>query len=221
MTESILATEISDQQIIELIPRVRQLAHTYARKFFYRAEADDLLGEGLLALVSAARRYEGRNGAALWTFAHDAVNGAMKDVRARPYGTRKGSHIELLGLEAVRTVATTGANPHSRAEMRDTLRQLQWSLLTPRERALLKLHYLHDLTITKIAQRWQVVPSGLRRMKLNALRKLRGSQPRYHQPEIKQQVAHLYQQGLPTITVARRLGINPSTARKLRAAITN
>lgn len=71
--------------IFELQERTRALALSYASsgELF-----DDLIQEGMLALLCAARMYRGDNGAHLWTYARRRVRGAMSRIAAKRRGER-------------------------------------------------------------------------------------------------------------------------------------
>lgn len=68
----------ADAIVAEHMDRVRDLARR-----FHRNERDDLVQEGLLALLRAAERWEPERGILLWTYASRRVLGAMTDAIRR------------------------------------------------------------------------------------------------------------------------------------------
>lgn len=68
----------ADQIVAEHMDRVRDLARR-----FHANEREDLVQEGLLALLRAAERWEPERGILLWTYASQRVLGAMTDAIRR------------------------------------------------------------------------------------------------------------------------------------------
>ena len=65
--------------VVQYLPMVRSLAWSIARKFPQSCQVDDLIGEGLLALVESTARFEPERGTTFGAFARPRARGAMWD----------------------------------------------------------------------------------------------------------------------------------------------
>lgn len=69
-----------EEQIIkELLPTVKRIASDLVQHLPKNVEVEDLIQEGVLALISAIRRYDPRRGVNLRTFLIKRIKGAMYD----------------------------------------------------------------------------------------------------------------------------------------------
>lgn len=72
--------EIDEEQLVkELLPTVKRIANDLAQHLPKSVEVEDLVQEGVLALISAVRRYDPRRGVNLKTFLMKRIKGAMYD----------------------------------------------------------------------------------------------------------------------------------------------
>ncbi|MGB9789903.1 FliA/WhiG family RNA polymerase sigma factor [Thermotoga caldifontis] len=72
--------EVDEEQIIkELLPTVKRIASDLVQHLPKNVEVEDLIQEGVLALISAIRRYDPRRGVNLRTFLIKRIKGAMYD----------------------------------------------------------------------------------------------------------------------------------------------
>ncbi len=72
--------EVDEEQLVkELLPTVKRIASDLAQHLPKSVEVEDLVQEGVLALISAVRRYDPRRGVNLKTFLMKRIKGAMYD----------------------------------------------------------------------------------------------------------------------------------------------
>ncbi|MEN3007792.1 FliA/WhiG family RNA polymerase sigma factor [Pseudothermotoga sp.] len=72
--------EIDEEQLLkELLPTVKRIATDLVQHLPKNVEVEDLIQEGVLALISAVRRYDPRRGVNLKTFLMKRIKGAMYD----------------------------------------------------------------------------------------------------------------------------------------------
>jgi RNA polymerase sigma factor (sigma-70 family) len=65
--------------VVQYLPMVRSLAWSIARKFPQSCQVDDLVGEGVLALVECTARFDSERGTTFGAFARPRAHGAMWD----------------------------------------------------------------------------------------------------------------------------------------------
>jgi len=72
--------DMNEEQIVrELLPTVKRIANDLMQHLPKNIEVEDLIQEGVLALISAVRRYDPRRGVNLKTFLVKRIKGAMYD----------------------------------------------------------------------------------------------------------------------------------------------
>ena len=111
---------------------VHCLAGRIARAYFVPGEQDDLVGEGMLALLEARDRYDPSRGAEFVTFAWPRVRGRMLDHlhrqrRHKAVQRRYSEHMYCHGHEG------TGETARAREMLRDLLERVE---LLPRRRRM-------------------------------------------------------------------------------------
>ncbi|MBI2355849.1 MAG: FliA/WhiG family RNA polymerase sigma factor [Candidatus Doudnabacteria bacterium] len=89
---TMLLPEEQEARVLECIPFVEQLARRVAATMPYSVEVNDLVQDGVLGLIDAARRFDKRRGIKFQTFAERRIRGAMIDALRKdawPRGVRR------------------------------------------------------------------------------------------------------------------------------------
>jgi RNA polymerase sigma-B factor len=164
----------------ELIERHLPLARRVARRFAGHDEPlEDLVQIGTIGLIKAVDRYDAGRGVDLGAYATPAITGEIRHhLRDRSAPVRvprrlqeEGVRVSAVSLDAV-AEQSDAADPHADTQERlalgSALRSLQ-----PRERRLLQLRFVEDLSQSQIAARTglsQVHVSRSLRLALHRLR---------------------------------------------------
>ena len=136
---------------------VRSLAWQISRRLPRTVEVDELVGEGQIGLIHAAREYDPNKGAEFPTYAYWRIRGTMLDwVRRQEWYEPVNYHSGRMAARASvdEGAATQVADPHavdpsqqaSEDELRDLLRELIAGL-GGRARSILEATLLHDRTL--------------------------------------------------------------------------
>lgn len=151
--------------VSRLLPMLQKLSLKYCSSL---TEAEDLVQEGRLALLSAVRTFRGEDGVSFRTYAYACVRNRMISVLRRHEG-----HVEIdFGLdeplEAVEETVTDPADLFLRREALVGLHSRIRELLTPMEYQVLML-YLASYSYREIAERLNLdakaVDNALQRMR--------------------------------------------------------
>jgi RNA polymerase sigma-B factor len=162
----------------ELIERHLPLVRAVARRFAGRDEPlEDLVQVGTIGLIKAIDRYDARRGVALGAYAMPAIAGEIRHhLRDRSAPVRVPRRLQKAGVRVTAvtldSVAERGADPHADMPERLALGSALRSL-PPRERRLLHLRFVEDLSQSQIAARTglsQVHVSRTLRLALGRLR---------------------------------------------------
>lgn len=164
----------------ELIERHLPLVRRVARRFAGHDEPlEDLVQIGTIGLIKAVDRYDAGRGVDLGAYATPAITGEIRHhLRDRSAPVRvprrlqeEGVRVSAVSLDAV-AEQSDAADPHADTQERlalgSALRSLQ-----PRERRLLQLRFVEDLSQSQIAARTglsQVHVSRSLRLALHRLR---------------------------------------------------
>jgi RNA polymerase sigma-B factor len=164
----------------ELIERHLPLVRRVARRFAGHDEPlEDLVQIGTIGLIKAVDRYDAGRGVDLGAYAKPAITGEIRHhLRDRSAPVRiprrlqeEGVRVSAVSLDAV-AEQSDAADPHADTQERlalgSALRSLQ-----PRERRLLQLRFVEDLSQSQIAARTglsQVHVSRSLRLALHRLR---------------------------------------------------
>ena len=158
----------------ELVASYRPLVHAIASRF-YGMEFDDLVQEGMLGLLSAAKRFDPTQGSSFGSFAALCVQRRMASAVARQQGKRRGeisvSQLSPQEEQAFSKAALEGDNPENLVILREDVDLWQKRLdamLSEREGKILGL-YLKGWTYQAIAEELGVsvkaVDNGLQRIR--------------------------------------------------------
>ena len=169
------AAQVTDEEIVRLVPLVRRIAHNLSRRYVFRfVEFDDLASAGFVALVECAARYDASHGASFSTYVRTRIEGAMLDA----LGSRRrtaSARVEFVSTDSPAARELPAADDMaSRVEARKTIRTVTGRVvLTDRERDLLRRVYAHDERFADVATVWGIDKSGVTRTHARALDKLR------------------------------------------------
>ncbi len=96
---------------------VRRIAHHLRRRMPRNVDVDDLIQTGMVGLLEAAQRYEGRKGSSFATFAIRRIQGAILDASRRSDWSPRSLRRRLRQIEAAkrRLQLETGELPPARA----------------------------------------------------------------------------------------------------------
>jgi RNA polymerase sigma factor (sigma-70 family) len=148
--------------IEEHLPLVEAIARRHARG---GEPLDDLVQAGCIGLIKAVDRFDPARGTALRPFASAMIDGEIRHhLRDR---RRRASREAPEAPEH----ADGPDESHEHAEARDLLAR-GWHVLAPRERRLLELRYVDDLTQAEIARRVGLSQAQVSRLLRAALDRL-------------------------------------------------
>jgi RNA polymerase sigma factor (sigma-70 family) len=151
---------------------VRALARQ-AQPRLHRSDVDDLEGDGMVALVSAAARYDPDNeaGATFRTYAHHRIVGAMIDGYRGWHGGRRKRHLSFMSIDRLYQ-----DNDEDGSGRRDWIRRavsvdnhddfeldltLDGRLSDPADQMIVALLTLEDLDKQEVAAVFQVTPAAV------------------------------------------------------------
>lgn len=162
-------------------PWVESLAKGLLRRLPAAYALDDMVQEGMKALIKMHRKYDKDRGVAFKAYARSRVRGAMIDYLRRLNGTRcsEAKRVRMVSLNA------PAGKPESEGEFMDILeardgmicrlsvRTAMEEILTPREREVVERYYFHGDQIREIARDLGVTPWWMSRVHRAALKKLK------------------------------------------------
>lgn len=167
---------------------LRLVAHIVKKYQAYEEEAEDLLSIGTIGLIKAVVTFNPGKCVRLGTYAARCIeNEILMHLRAKkktarevslyePIGTdREGNEIHLFDI-----IETEEENAHQKAELQEDIRKLYQnveSILSPRERIVLKMRYglynEEEYTQREIAEQLGISRSYVSRIEKSAIGKLR------------------------------------------------
>lgn len=166
----------------DIMLSIRKIAYKVLRRLPPSIELDDLIQEGFLAVMEAARTYDESKGASFKSFSTIRAHGAMVDFvrrEAAAHGwdrVRKQRHKALVedepsldDNEALEELAT-----------RDAVRlgDLYSSRLTPRDRFYVEMRFKHDMKLTAIGVMLGITESAASQGLARALNKMKAAHRR-------------------------------------------
>lgn len=176
------------------LPLVRTIARVLSRRLPPTVELDELISDGVLGLIDAARRYDPSRGVGFSAYAGHRIRGAILDgLRARdplPRRVRRARKraiaaagcanaaggVQLLELDEALTVPEDEAlGPEARAIEADLLR-LAWhglATLPPRDRQVLTLRLVRGLTLREVGARLTLSITRIAEIQTRGVRRLR------------------------------------------------
>jgi RNA polymerase sigma factor for flagellar operon FliA len=176
------------------LPLVGAIARALSRGLPSTVEFDELINDGVLGLIDAARRYDPTRGAAFSTYAGYRIRGAILDGlrardplprrvrRARKRGVgasgcaRAACAIQLLQLDDALAIPEDEAvGPEALAIEADLL-LLAWKGLTalpPRDRQVVTLRLICGLTLREVAARLRLSITRIAEIQTRGLKRLR------------------------------------------------
>jgi len=145
-----------------------------------QVDLDELIADGAVGLVDAAKRFDPSRGLTFLTFAHHRIRGAMLDglrqieegPRRKPGSETKRYTIADEDPDALPCNLATQEEQMLGSEKRITLRRAVLGL-PPRERLLLLARYLDNQTLEQAGARLGLSRSWSCRLHARALRRLR------------------------------------------------
>ncbi|MDI6448104.1 sigma-70 family RNA polymerase sigma factor [Anaerobaca lacustris] len=104
---------IGDDEIVELLPMVRKIAHRAASYLRPPLSFDDLISAGTVGLLKAARDFDASHQAEFRTYAYIRIKGAVLDElrRASPLPSNVNRQVRLALRASQRIVQQTGSPP--------------------------------------------------------------------------------------------------------------
>lgn len=181
-------------RVDEHLRLVSAIAKVLSRRLPSTVELNELINDGVLGLLDAARRFDASRGVSFSTYAGHRIRGAILDGlrtrdplprrvrRARKRaialagGQYQASGVQLLELETALGVPEDDSlGPEARAIEADLLR-CAWSglaALPPRDRRVLVLRLVHGLTLREVAARLALSITRIAEIQARGLRRLR------------------------------------------------
>lgn len=178
-------------------PLVRHVVATITARRVRSADLEDLIAEGMVALVESQRRFDAGRSVAFSTFAFHRVRGAVKDALRKlesaggPRWAPAAAHSTATAWSGGASSAPTGAEgraafeleqlpdeslprPDEAAARLQAARRVSAALgrLPEREQALLRGHYGEELSLCDVGHRLGLSRSGASRLHARAIDKL-------------------------------------------------
>ena len=148
---------MEQEQITDLLPRIEFIARSIYYKRPHIFEFQDLVQEGVLALLKAATRFDPDRGARLWTYAEFSVRGAMLDMFRSHQA--KQARIPGTDLMAEPVFLDTAHDPEDptppAAEARVAVREFT-DLISARERDVIRRRFWAEESMAEIARDYHV-----------------------------------------------------------------
>ena len=154
-----------DNLVVPYLPMVRSIAWSIARRFPRSCPVDDLVGEGVLALVECTRRFDPDLGTTFGAFARPRAQGAMWDYVRHQCGwlSRQQPFTEdFVSCSDIEATDNYMVN-------HDLARHL--ARLPRRQRMVLEEH-LHDDNMDSLAEHFGVARRTILRWKQSAISSL-------------------------------------------------
>jgi RNA polymerase sigma factor (sigma-70 family) len=129
-----------NQLVVDHRHLVNAIAHMYKMRTTYtgRAEFDEILSEGMLALVESAHRYDATRGVGFVTFAWYRIRGAMLNTAQK--GRRMESLVRIYARERTAELASDDALNGTEPDVSEDHLQRSLERLPTRHRMLLEGH---------------------------------------------------------------------------------
>lgn len=181
-------------RVVEQLPLVNAIARVLSRRLPSTVELNELISDGVLGLLDAARRYDGSRGVSFSTYAAYRIRGAILDglrtrdplprrvrrARKRAIALAGGPYqaggVQLLELDTALGVPEDDSlGPEARAIEADLLR-CAWrglAALPPRDRRVLILRLVHGLTLREVAARLALSITRIAEIQARGLKRLR------------------------------------------------
>lgn len=183
------AARATPGQVIDHLHLVHRVVRRMARRLPRCVSADDLVSAGTLGLMDALTRYDTGRAASFAPYAEIRIRGAILDhLRAMDWLPRSAratvkagdSDAAIVSVEDVRedgfdTFATTLPLPSSAIERAERKEQLARAIgrLSQRDREILALYYVEDLTLKQIGEVLNVTESRVCQLHGAAVTRLR------------------------------------------------
>lgn len=150
-----------------MMPVLRHLAAEYQAAGM--TDADDLVQEGLLGLLSAVHTYRAQTGASFQTYASVCIRNRMRSAMRRINGGKSVRAVDTVPLEPdlASSQLTVEAYQDLREECETLLRRVE-TKLSPTERTVLYL-FLSGLSYSEISEKLEKTPKSVD----NALQRVR------------------------------------------------
>ena len=140
---------------------------------------DDLISAGSLGLLLAARRFDPQRGVGFGLFARSHVHGAlMREINTAMRAAGVDGEEVVAPTEdqsGVESLPDTGSSDASDSVETGRVRDLMECLLTEKERLVLSLYYLEELTLAEVAAVVEGSESAVARTIKSALKKLKSA----------------------------------------------
>ena len=181
-------------RVVEQLPLVNAIARVLSRRLPSTVELSELINDGVLGLMDAARRYDGARGVSFSTYAAHRIRGAILDglrtrdplprrvrrARKRAIALAGGPYqaggVQLLELDTALGVPEDDSlGPEARAIEADLVR-CAWrglAVLPPRDRRVLILRLVHGLTLREVAARLALSITRIAEIQARGLKRLR------------------------------------------------
>lgn len=179
----------SSNQVMEHLHLVQRVVRRLARRLPRCVATDDLMGAGTLGLIDAVNRYDHSRAASFQAYAEIRIRGAILDyLRVMdwlPRSTRATvkagtSDAAVVSVEDVRddgfdTFVAALPLPSSAVERSERKERLAQAIrqLPPRDRELLSLYYVEDLTLKQIGEVMKITESRVCQLHAAAVDRLR------------------------------------------------
>lgn len=154
------ARERDSAAIENLIERYKLMIHKINSNW---GNAEDGFQEGILGLYEAVEKYDSTKGTKFSSFLYLILR-----KKIRRYYIKECTYIVTPDVNEITFDPEIEKVIDNKALCKKLLKSL-----TPKERALLYLHYKEGYNLTEIAQMWKVSKQHISNYKLNILRKLR------------------------------------------------
>lgn len=187
---------LESRQVEQNLPMVLEMARRIAVRAPANIRAEDLIGAGTLGLMDSVRRNNGGTGPSLACYMRTRIRGAIQDelrafdwlprrARARNNGaTKRGAPRPVAviafgdlppGPQRHPVAEDPWSDPMEATALRarnESLREAM-SLLQPRERLVLNLHYFNDMRLREISRFLGVTEARISQIHHRALSKLK------------------------------------------------
>ena len=154
-----------DERILQQLPYVKSLAWRYGE--YHR---DDVYGDGVLALVRAARAYNPDRGVKFFTYAKGRIDGQIKD-----YWRRIGRANPDMVSNPVRVLYSQNHDPAAHAEKKELREIIREAIgaLEVRQQMVIELYYFQEFTLEAIGCIMNCCQANVLRIQNKAIERLR------------------------------------------------
>lgn len=192
----------------EDVRRVRAIAGTLWLRVPPSLDFEDLVSEGLLALMRVSARFDPSRGLQPWTLFDYRVRGAMRDLilARRKIDYRYG--IDLADVPEVRAMAWPPMDGTIEAEQRVAELRRAFRYLSRRQKLVLRRRFRDGREVAEIARELSLSETRVRQIQRAALDRLRGVVTRYRASSRAALIAALEVCDGNKSAAARHLGIS-------------